>query len=398
MTDVLIQYEIEYNRKFSASFEFSKMARQSLEGRKKTIINQYTKGKVSKEEMMEFTKEYDEFKDFVPKKLYVDDITTEKLTSVLSDSNGKTGIISSEGGIFDVLSGMYSKNVNIDVFLKAYSGDSIRVDRIGRPSELISNPCLSILLSVQPSVLTSFMQNCTFEGKGLTTRFLYSITTSMIGARRYKTNAIPNAVRIAYEEKIRELLLEEDDATFETTTLVLKPDASELLEEYFNENEKAMVGENQEIKSWCGKVVGNVLRISGILARLEQSGPNYFLGQNTHLFVTKENVANAIKIGRYFTEHAKVAHSLMGVDPLNKQCEYALTNIKKNNLSSFTKRDLMRTCRSFKNVEALTPVIARLTDYGYIQSEQVKNKQSQTYLVNPAVFTGENTITANTTN
>jgi len=42
----------------------------------------------------------------------VDDVTSEKLTSVLAENNGRTAIISAEGGIFDIISGLYSKNVN----------------------------------------------------------------------------------------------------------------------------------------------------------------------------------------------------------------------------------------------------------------------------------------------
>lgn len=395
MTRVLIDYEIEYNQKHAASFEFSKIAKQTLESKKKSYETQYMKGKKTKADMMELASEIADFKECIPKKLYVDDITTEKLTSIISDSNGKTGIISSEGGIFDVLSGMYSKNVNIDVFLKSYSGDSIRVDRIGRPSELISNPCLTILLSVQPSVLTSFMQNGTFEGKGLTTRFLYTIPCSLIGNRKYKTGAIPNAVRIAYETKVRSLLEEEEDISTDETTLILTPDASDCLEAFFNENEKAMIGTNQEIKSWCGKVVGNVLRISGILARMEANErPSAFLSGVSKMNVSKENVENAIIIGRYFIEHAKAAHSLMGIDPINKKCEYVIQKLKEKQISEFTKRDIVRTCRTFRTVEEISPIIARLTEYGYIQPKPSKNNSSNIFLVNPAVFTSKNSITA----
>lgn len=67
----------------------------------------------------------------------MDDVTTEKLTQVLSDNDGRAAIISTEGGIFDTLAGIYTKNVNIDVMLKGYSGDPIKVDRIGRCSESV---------------------------------------------------------------------------------------------------------------------------------------------------------------------------------------------------------------------------------------------------------------------
>ena len=70
---------------------------------------------------------------------------------------GRNALISSEGGIFDTLAGIYTKNVNIDVMLKGYSGDPIRVDRIGRESENISNPALTVLLMAQPNVVSTVL-------------------------------------------------------------------------------------------------------------------------------------------------------------------------------------------------------------------------------------------------
>ncbi len=133
------EYELNYNNTNAGRFEASRTRKSALESKKKTIESQYAKGKASETDLTEIAEKVANFKEENPKKLYVDDITTEKPTSILSDSGGKTAIISTEGGIFDVLAGMYNKSVNIDVFLKGYSGDTIRVDRIGRPPELIQN-------------------------------------------------------------------------------------------------------------------------------------------------------------------------------------------------------------------------------------------------------------------
>ena len=81
--------------------------------------------------------------------------------SVISTNHGRAALISSEGGIFDTLAGIYTKNVNIDVMLKGYSGDPIRVDRIGRDSESINNPALTILLMAQPNVVSAVLGNTT---------------------------------------------------------------------------------------------------------------------------------------------------------------------------------------------------------------------------------------------
>ena len=92
------------------------------------------KGKAHMEDLQDIAMQVANFKELSPLRLYVDDVTTEKLTSILSDNGGTAAIVSAEGGIFDMLSGIYTKNVNIDVMLKGHSGDCIRVDRIGRNS------------------------------------------------------------------------------------------------------------------------------------------------------------------------------------------------------------------------------------------------------------------------
>lgn len=112
------------------------------------------KGNIEDGELEQLAQQIASYKEKTPLRLYVDDVTTEKLTSVLADGGGKAAIVSSEGGIFDMLSGIYSKNVNIDVMLKGHSGDCIRVDRIGRNSESIMNPALTpnmrIILILKP--------------------------------------------------------------------------------------------------------------------------------------------------------------------------------------------------------------------------------------------------------
>jgi hypothetical protein len=103
-------------------------------------------------------------------------------------------------------------------------------------------------------------------------------------------------------------------------------------------------------------------------------------------------MANAIKIGRYYTEHSSAAFSLMGADALVKQSEYMLDAICKSGLTEFTRRDIMRLCRSFKTADELQPVLNHLSEYGYIapktsDAPNSKGRPSgQTYLVNPYLY------------
>jgi hypothetical protein len=106
----------------------------------------------------------------------------------------------------------------------------------------------------------------------------------------------------------------------------------------------------------------------------------------------EEIMRNAVQIGNYFIAHAKAAFSLMGADPVIKQCEYLLEHIRRQNLSQFSKRDAMRMCRQFKTANDLQPVLDRLCEYGYLapvptpDTRSSGRKPSDVYRTNPAVF------------
>ena len=82
----------------------------------------------------------------------------------------------------------------------------------------------------------------------------------------------------------------------------------------------------------------------------------------------------------------------MGADALVKQSEYMLDAICKSGLTEFTRRDIMRLCRSFKTADEVQPVLNHLTEYGYIAPKTTDAQNSkgrptgQTYLVNPYLY------------
>ena len=390
MTGAVHRFEAEYNTQHSGAVERSRMEKRILERQQKNLEDQVLKGKAQMEDLQDVAMQLANFREVMPMRLYVDDVTTEKLTSVLAENNGTAAIVSAEGGIFDMLAGIYTKNVNIDVFLKAHSGDDIRVDRIGRSSESISNPALTVLLAVQPSVLSGMMSNGTFRGRGLTARFMYCMPQSKVGDRKYRTQPIPDEVSHCYEVLIRNLLNEETPKTPEL--IYLSPDADKLLEDFACDVESKMKTEYADIPDWAGKLVGAVLRISGLLCRASNATCVDFLDIPESMVVSREEMAGAIAIGRYFTEHSRAAYSLMGADNLLKQSQYTLDAIVKNGLLEFTRRDIMRICRSFKTADAVQPVLNHLADLGYValkETEQTFGKgrpANPTYLVNPLLY------------
>lgn len=382
MTAPLEEYEQEINSAMDAQIIESQMKKAVLEKERRMLEDKVSKGKAEASELADKAKEISAFQEVQPLKLFVDDVTAEKLASVLAENRGKAAIVSAEGGIFDILNGIYTKNVNIDVFLKGHSGDTIHVDRIGRASENILHPTLTMLLAVQPEMLNGLMSNGTFRGRGLTARFLYSMPKPSLGIRAFHTKPIDESIKTKYTQLIRSL--QEVDCKEEP--IFLSEEATSVLKALYLDNESRLCTDLAEIADWVGKYVGAVLRIAGLLHAAEHHG---FLDFTE---VSGQTMENAVRIGEYFLEHARAAYSLMGADPVNKQGEYLLDAIKRGQANEFSRRDAMRMCRRFHTTESLQPVLNRLCEYGYIAPKPtepvpgVGRRPSKVYLTNPCLL------------
>lgn len=376
------EYEKEENSRRNAEIVESRMIQDKLEKEKRSLVERASKGKATEEEVRAKATEIAKYEPVKPLRLFVDDVTSEKLTSVLAENKGRAAVVSAEGGIFSIMSGLYNRNVNIDVFLKGHSGDTIRVDRVGRASESIIHPALTMVLAVQPEVLNGLMSNNTFRGRGLTARFLYSMPKSTVGRRSFSTEPIPEGVKSRYRDLVETIL----SGNNEQEPISLDDGAADVLEALFNEVEGRLKGDLAEIPDWAGKFVGAVLRIGGILHVMKYPKDSMFDP------VDRETMENAVSIGRYFLEHAKAAYSLMGADAVNKNARLFLAAVKRKRLAEFSRRDAMRLYRGCKTVESLQPVLDRLCEYGYLAVKPVPpsyglgRKPSDTYLVNPAVW------------
>lgn len=252
------------------------------------------------------------------------------------------------------------------------------------------NPTLTMFLMVQPSVLSGLMQNKTFRGRGLTARFLYSMPASYVGKRRYRTEPIPDEVYRRYETRIRNML--EEEVPEKPERITLSDEADRMIEAFAEELEPRLKDEYADIADWAGKLIGNTHRIAGLLCRASVNRYEEFLDEREPIVISAENMNNAIRLARYFLEHAKAAYSLMGADDTAKQCQYVLAAIKDNGLTQFKRRDIMRLCRSFKKAEELQPVLDHLIDYGYIAPDGKTSwsgkgrPPAQMYLVNPKIY------------
>lgn len=379
----IIQFETEENDMLKNDIAENICEKNLLHKELKILEDQALKDTRKRKKALEKAKELSNFKELRPKRYIVDDITIEKLASMLCEHNGRLGIISSEGNIFDIFSGQYSKKENFDCVLKAYSGDSIRVDRQGRASEYVNNPVLTMLLGIQPSVLSSIISNKSFQGKGLISRFFFCFPKSKIGSRQFKTPEIPKRLNDSYGHLVRQLMNNRNEVP---QILRLSDDAKAIFIHFYNEIEGRLINDLFDLQAFAGKLTGMVLRICGNIhvAKNPESPQNRT--------IDKETMSNAIHLGRYAISHALKASEVSFNSKL-VTCKYIIERITSGDrLEIISKRDILRLCQRLKTAKDLQPFLDTLIDYGYLLPDQTPDEEcsrgrpSEKYYINPFIY------------
>lgn len=391
---VIQSFEADYNERHSIDFLKSQEEHASLEKYYKKASKDFENGKITKDEYDEAFNKYASHKVIKPISLTLDDVTSESLTNEIESQDGCIALVSSEGGIFDILSGSYTNFPNIDIFLKGYSGDFIKVSRIGRPSLYVKNPRLTILLTVQPKVLENVVNNGTFTGRGLSARFLYSVPKSLVGSRRFETKPIDFDNKKRFSDLIHEILNEPKTVP---KYITLSDDAYLLLKDYYESFESRLVTDLKEIGGWAGKLVGNILRISALITRARNVRYDAFLytpstDDSAEWMVQKEDMENAIRLGDYFLEHARYAFDFMDDSTIKKQALNFLEKLKATKVNEISFRDACRTTKFMNKKDKATAVITLLVDNGYLREKPGTSRahnRGTIYEVNPAIYDEE---------
>ncbi|MCL2426959.1 MAG: YfjI family protein [Oscillospiraceae bacterium] len=383
MTKPLYEYEKEWNEENELNIERGKLEKRILEKEVNDLDVEFTKsGSLSTmNELLRKREELLNFDELQYLRLLADDVTPEALVSLMVKNRGKISIISSEGGIFEILQGRYSKSPNIDAILKAHFSEPIRIDRVGREHERIDNPNLTILLTVQPQVIEGLMSNEIFRGRGLVARFLYSYPASKVGNRKYDTEPIPDKYVVAYKELCYKLL---DLPNASNRVLKLSSKAHSLSEKFANKCEPRFATDLENMAEFATKLHGSILRIAGIL--------HLICGNTEEQYISEDTLKKAIDIGVYYMNHAKVVYQLMGIDEQTQDAKYVLQQIKSNQNTELTTYGIFRICRGkFNKCSDLIPALELLTEYGYLKEVEVEYKNvgrrsRPKYLINPHIY------------
>jgi hypothetical protein len=329
--------------------------------------------------------------------LLTDDITPERLVMAMADQGGCIALASEEGsGILEIAAGRYSKNgePQLEVFLKAHDGGSIRVDRVGRPSVLVPRPALTMLLPVQPSVLRKFRKRPEFRERGFIGRFLFALPETMVGMRPYSNRPMDRQARAEYGNAIRRILEYAGDPDHAAPALLrIEGEALKAWAEHANrvEDEQRDGGRLSGVRDWASKLAGQVARIAGIIHLIEHPVP-----RPSSIPISVQTVLAAWTIGDYLISHALAAYSMMGAEERVLIAHHVLRWITRNQVSEFSLRGCHQHNRGFTKSEDLLPGIEVLVERGYVRPKTAMPRSgpgrppSALFQVNPYVLNSQN--------
>lgn len=297
-------------------------------------------------------------------RLVVDDVTPEKLGSLLSE-RGRIAVMSAEGGeIFELMGRYASGGPNLGVFLKGHAGDDLRVDRTGRPTEIVDRPALTLGLAVQPEVIAGLASKPGFRGRGLLGRFLYAVPPSSVGRRLVNPPPAPPGVVEEYARRVTELLdLDvQDDPADGTPAWVLRPEpAAERILQDFEESLEPRLGPDGDLEhmtDWAGKLVGAVARVAAIL-HVAGGGPAALDRP-----IAASTMAGAVELADYLIAHARAAFASMGADLRLEEARYAARMIRRSGRAELSRRDIHQLVKGrIKKAEQLPPVLDLLVEH-----------------------------------
>ncbi len=325
-----------------------------------------------------------------PQRFAVDDVTPEKLAVHMSENGGRAFMGSAEGDtLFRIALGHYTDGQsNLDVYLKGYSGEHLRVDRLSRPAVTVRRAALSLALATQPAALQDRVSSES-RGRGFLARFLFYRPTSMVGFRTERTEPVDPGLTQQYRASMTALWKtnagRDDLGEWVQAPVNLTAEAEAAWWSYNVEIETAQRpgGALADLHDFAGKHAGKVLRVACVLHAMEHPTED-----PASRAIGAEAMANAIRIGRYALDHLLALEMLDPVAPEVALAERILAWLRNGGRRSFTKRELFDGHRAWfgENADRVDAPLRALEVHGYIRRSASDGTKRRGFDVNPIVF------------
>jgi replicative DNA helicase len=343
-------------------------------------------------------------------RLVADDVTPEKLTGLLFRNRERIAILSADGNdIFKQMGARYTNMADPTLYIKGWSGDTKIVDRVGRPTEYLRSPLITLSLAVQPRIMRG-VARAEAADQGLLARILYCFPEDNVGKRKidfdpyhYDPNTLDFQTRDVYVKRLEKLLklpipdyhIDPDGKRYDgVNVLAFDDDAVKgfLQFEQSLEEERGRTFDDDK-REWLGKLGGNVARVIGLLHLadcIESVDPE--TPEEVWRFpIMGPTVEAGVKLGEWFMTHAAAAFEEMQSDPIKNHAIVLVKWIREKGLPSFYKNEAIQ--RLGTAGEKAATALTFLAERGYIRTSDANalliSRENLQFEVNPAVLSGD---------
>lgn len=400
---------IEYQKFLVQQFEERRAAAQFEHGALKMRIERIKKelsregGEIAiTEDIIALQKRVNELSIVDIPRIIADDVTPEKLASLLFANQERIAILSAEGNdIFKQMGAKYKSIADPTLYIKGWSGDHKTVDRMGR-SEHLHNPIITMAIAIQPRLLGGIARSEAAD-QGLLARILYCLPEDNVGRRVVRSEINSGElyrIQQVYSDRLSRLLqipVPERVVTpsgvvqNSTNVIVFDEDALQTFLAFEKSLEK-LRGEtvDDDRREWLGKLGGQTARIIGVLHLLETIDYCDNINDVWNFPVSGEVTEWGIQLALWFKEHADVAFTHMRDDPVHNLARILVRWFRSSHIREFFKSDALQKLETTGEKTAAT--LQYLVDRGYIRplgnSRTVENIK---YEVNPHVHDDKKT-------
>jgi hypothetical protein len=296
--------------------------------------------------------------------LVSEDITPEALVEELAANGGRMALLSSEGGVFDMMAGQYvdkGKATNLAVYLQGWSADSVRRKRTKGEAVVIDEALLTVCVTTQPGVVESLGANRELVTKGVPVRFMFSVPPSLVGFRdrRRVLEDIDSIINATYQDTMTEIglaALGTDQITMLRTTTA----AGERFLEWdqIREDQQRPGGTLAARAEWAAKLRATVLRCCGIFHTADRTRGD---------LIDVDVVERAIVLADYWMAHADVVEKMWSDDQVTARARTIVRWSIDNDTPEFSLRDITVAKRgTFPTAEDAVSPLQALVDRGWV--------------------------------
>ena len=299
------------------------------------------------------------------------DVTTERLAGLLQENREVIFSASPDARkLIDNLMGRYNpgKTTDESLYLSAFSGDFVRVDRQGREPIILQKPCLALSWFFQPDLMETMLGELSLTASGFLARPLVCHTNAAPRRIEGAPEVMPESVLARWTQLVSGLLATFHDAK-EPFRIEPSPEAAGILINYHNAIVDRRAGDLADIGTFAARYAENAWRMSVVLHAAQ------WADQAGRQPLASDTAANGVRLVDWFAQSQQEilakGRRKAAVKVQDEVLELLTSNAQRKAQDYTTAREVYRA-RIRSTPEAAKALLAGMEAAGILVGEEVR--------------------------